>query len=67
MPSSKKEIENEKYRCKNSNLSNLDSNTFLIPRRKLSMLGDKNSSANIAVKDLEFAKNFCENILGLKK
>jgi len=31
------------------------------------MLGEKTSSANIAVKDLEIAKNFYENTLGLKK
>jgi len=31
------------------------------------MLGEKTSSANVAVKDLEIAKNFYENILGLKK
>ncbi len=31
------------------------------------MLGEKTSSANIAVKDLKIAKNFYENTLGLKK
>jgi predicted lactoylglutathione lyase len=31
------------------------------------MLGEKTSSANVAVKDLEIAKNFYKNILGLKK
>ncbi|MGD9672750.1 MAG: VOC family protein [Candidatus Nitrosocosmicus sp.] len=31
------------------------------------MLGEKTSSANIAVKDLEIAKNFYENTLGLKR
>lgn len=31
------------------------------------MLGEKNSSANIAVKNLDVAKEFYENILGLEK
>jgi catechol 2,3-dioxygenase-like lactoylglutathione lyase family enzyme len=31
------------------------------------VLGDKDSSANIAVKNIETAKNFYENILGLKR
>lgn len=31
------------------------------------MLGEKNSSANIAVKNLDVAKEFYENILGLRK
>lgn len=33
----------------------------------MNKLGEKTSSANIAVKDLEIAKNFYENTLGLKK
>lgn len=34
---------------------------------KLKMLGDKDASANIAVKNLEVAKKFYEDTLGLKK